>query len=431
MRFQTSLLSLFLPALILASHVDASAKKNKKDKNEQVLILSDSSTGRGDAVTLPSSSVSKSRSKPASLLVDTTNTAPAVQLKEQSILVQSIPEESQVSEKDEQTKKFEELVSNNQYKEVAELGEKMSDEKLLKCLCQVVTNLDQFKGLYEYLKQRDMVPGFLAHGDMLLVRKVIVGADLLETDDLGGRYSIYDAIALSLNEDCHERAAGLFEAARERPDWKNRFYSFVEGFFEGHPPEENSTPLKRFLALYGEEYGNKHPAIFETFCEELVGKLRLRFDNPASQKLLIDLVGQPSLLTPVAFAGGFLYRASDASRTNFIKYAYKEAVEEGLKEKYPSGSRKLWAAMVSTLPDQFSGEYPNTDEARTTALKDFKPTKQDREEQWIAANASNPQTRLRAKQLAAFIDKFGFNFPTVLWVIVAEYATVPSLLDTQ
>ena len=100
-------------------------------------------------------------------------------------LVQSVPEESQVSEKDEQIKKFEELINKKQYKEIAELGKKMNDEELLKCLCQVVTSLDHFKGLYEYLKQRNMVPGFLAHGEMVLVRKVIVETDLLETDDFG------------------------------------------------------------------------------------------------------------------------------------------------------------------------------------------------------------------------------------------------------
>ena len=103
MRFQTSLLSLFLLALVLAPYVDASAKKKNKKRirrvKKKVPILSDNSTGRGDAVTLPSSPAlkSKSKSKPASLLVDTTNTAPAVQLKDQGILVQSVPEESQVS----------------------------------------------------------------------------------------------------------------------------------------------------------------------------------------------------------------------------------------------------------------------------------------------------------------------------------------------
>ena len=161
--------------------------------------------------------------------------------------------------------------------------------------------------------------------------------------------SIYDAIALSLNEDRHERVAGLFEAAQERPTWKNEFDWFVEGFFERYPPEKDSMPLKRFLTLHGEEFSKKHPAIFKTICEELVWKLRWQLDNLASQKLLIDLVGQPSLLTPVAFARGFLYTADDTARANFIKYGYKEAIEEGLKEEYHDGGRDLWAVMVSTV----------------------------------------------------------------------------------
>ena len=87
--------------------------------------------------------------------------------------------------------------------------------------------------------------------------------------------------------------------------------------------------------------------------------------------------------------------------------------------------------MVSTFPNQFSGEYPGTDEARSIALKDFKPTKQDREEAWIVNNAQNPQTKLRMRQLAKYLNDLGINVPTVLWVIVAEYATVPTLLDTE
>ena len=70
-------------------------------------------------------------------------------------------------------------------------------------------------------------------------------------------------------------------------------------------------PLKRFFALQGEELSKKHPAIFGTICQELVWKLRRQLDNPGSQKLLIDLVGQPSLLTPATFARGFLYEADD------------------------------------------------------------------------------------------------------------------------
>ena len=346
MPFQASLLSLFLLILLFASYVDASAKKNKK---ERVPRIGDESTGRGDAVTLPLSPVLKSKPKPASVLVDTTNIAPAVQLKDQGILVQSVPEESQVSERDEQTKRFGELISKEQYEEIAELGKKMSDKELLKCLCQVVTNLDHFKGLFGYLEQRNMVPDFLAQGETVLVRKVIVETDLLETDSFFGECnSIYDAIALSFKEDRHERVAGLFEAAGERPAWKNYFSLFVKGFFKRYPPQKISMPLKRFLSLYGEEFSKKHPDIFKTLYQELVWNLRDRLDNPASRKLLIDLVGQPSLLTPIAYARG-LYRADDRDRVNFLKYGYKEATEEGLKEKFSRGGEYLWAVMVSSF----------------------------------------------------------------------------------
>ena len=98
------------------------------------------------------------------------------------MLVQSDHEESQVSERDEQTKKFEELINKKQYKEIVELGKKVSDEELLKCLCQVVTGLDHFKGLYKYLEQRNMVPGFLAHGKIAVVKRVILETDLLKIE---------------------------------------------------------------------------------------------------------------------------------------------------------------------------------------------------------------------------------------------------------
>ena len=66
---------------------------------------------------------------------------------------------------------------------------------------------------------------------------------------------------------------------------------------------------------------------------------------------------------------------------DFIEYGWKEAIEEGLKEKYPNGGRKLWNLMVSKYPDQFSGEYPSTDGALMAVLKHFKP-KQDLEQEW-------------------------------------------------
>ena len=65
-------------------------------------------------------------------------------------------------------------------------------------------------------------------------------------------------------------------------------------------------------------------------------------------------------------------------------------------------------------PTQFSGEYPSTDEARTVALKDFKPTKQDLEEEWAKRNA--PKLRMKLEMLVPDL------LPTVLLGIVSEYA---------
>ena len=139
----------------------------------------------GVPLTRASSSTLKPKTS-ALILSDTTNSAPAVQLKEQGILVESVPEENLIPEIDTLTlEKLKEFISKEQYDEVIKLADGMDKDKFLKYLCQVVTTLDQFKGLYEYLKQRDMVPGFLAHGEMVLVRKVIVETDLLETDNFG------------------------------------------------------------------------------------------------------------------------------------------------------------------------------------------------------------------------------------------------------
>jgi len=175
-------------------------------------------------------------------------------------------------------------------------------------------------------------------------------------------------------------------------------------------------PLKRFLTLHGEGPSKQHPEIFGTICGELVWKLRCQLDNPGSQKLLIDLVGQPSLLAPAAYVGRFLSVADDMDRTDFIKYGYKEAIEEGLKEEYEGeGGSELWKVMVSKYPTQFSGEYPNTDETRATALKDFKPTKQDREEAWAKEN-----TPILLAQLETLVPELPLYRD--LLSIVAEYA---------
>ena len=351
----------------------------------------------------------------ALVLRDTSNSAPAVQIGGTGTVVPNVPKKSLVpGVEDAVLKKLGALINRGKYEEVIKFADSIDRDEFLMYVCLVVTTIDHFKGLFGHLEQREMIPDFLAHGEMVLVRKVIIETDLLETKvALGWCNDIYDAIVLSLNDNRHVRVASLFEAAHGRHDWKDKFDLFVNGFLNRYPPVKVSMPLKRFFALHGEELSKKHPAIFGTICQESVWKSRRQLDNPGSQKLLIDLVGQPSLLTPVACAKGFLDYSDDASRVNFIKYGYKETIEEGLKEDYHGGGKDLWAVLASTFPSQFSGEYPDTDKARSLALKDL-PTKQDLEEEWAKRNA--PNLLMKLEMLVPDL------LPTVLLGIVSEYA---------
>ena len=81
----------------------------------------------------------------------------------------------------------------------------------------------------------------------------------------------------------------------------------------------------------------------------------------------------------------------------------------------------LWDVMVSEFPNQFSIKYPSTDEARAAALRNFKPTKQDREEEWIKGNAPIFSPKFKAKFQEADILVL---LPPVLWNIIVEYAAI-------
>ena len=184
-------------------------------------------------------------------------------------------------------------------------------------------------------------------------------------------------------------------------------------------PEKDGTSLKRFLTLRGEELNATYPFIFETLCLSLVFLLNKKLPNLSSKKFLVDLVGHPSLLTPVAFVKGFLASFGGTVQANFIKYGWRETVAEILKENYRGVERKaLWEWMVREFPSQFSGQYPLTEQARTVALKNF-PTKQDREDAWARENVPKLAPKLLKKLMELGTESL---LPSVLWHIIAEYA---------
>ena len=250
----------------------------------------------------------------------------------------------------------------------------------LSTFAPLISTLEHYKGLFDCLKRCDLLPRFFIHGSMTFVRKAIIEVNLDSyRDHFHWRY-IRSAVILSLNEGRHDRFIGLLEAIQETgPSW---FNSFMHQFFRNFVPEKNSIPLMRFLAMRGEELGEKYPRLLKTFCLTLVHYLKLWPSYPSRRALLLDLIGQPSLITPIIFTEAFFRNGNPYpnNQLDFIIYGCRETMAEGLKEAYPKGGRDLWRVLTKTFPDQFSGEYPYSDEARNAVLARFK-TKQQMEDE--------------------------------------------------
>jgi len=290
----------------------------------------------------------------------------------------------------------------------------MDNDKFLKQLCPVVKTLGHYYGLVEYFKSHKMVPSFLVHGNMKVVKEVIAEIRYCDIQGYTDGGDLETAIPLALKEEHYDRAMDLFVARQERTAEEDGidFEMFMHWFFEGIEPWEDSKSLKRFMTLQGEEFYNKHPTVYETFCQILVYRLRRKFDNPKARKLLVDLVAQPALLTPIAFVKGFLHGyVHNTDRFNLIKYGWSEAIREGLKEEYEEGGELLWKVIMSKYPSDVSINYPLSDDVLAAVLKKFK-TKGELEEEWSKENGK------------VLLEKFitlGILLKD-LWNIVAGYA---------
>ena len=187
--------------------------------------------------------------------------------------------------------------------------------------------------------------------------------------------------------------------------------------------KKDHAPLKRFLTLSSDELRDKYPIVLETLCQELVPRRRHR-SSPKSEKLLVELIRQPSLLTPAIFARGLLGRDSEFYRVQFIKYGWREAVEEGLREEYPGGGSRLWwDVMEREFSRRSHPEYPPSEEVRTAVLGHFK-TKQELENAWTRRNAPSFQEKLQ-HQLELLLSE------TIARVIVEYAATSATWLDVE
>ena len=73
---------------------------------------------------------------------------------------------------------YEALIAKKDYKGIAERGKGMTKDEFIRDLCPLITTLDHYHGLcgtYGFMEKHDLTPGFLVHGNMKLVRKIMAG----------------------------------------------------------------------------------------------------------------------------------------------------------------------------------------------------------------------------------------------------------------
>ena len=78
---------------------------------------------------------------------------------------------------------FQELIKNKEYAKIKERGSGMSDEDLSKQLFPVITTIEHYNGLKEFLESRGMVSDFYLNGNMEVVERII--AENPEYDTMG------------------------------------------------------------------------------------------------------------------------------------------------------------------------------------------------------------------------------------------------------
>ena len=212
---------------------------------------------------------------------------------------------------------FQELIKNKEYEEIVELGKSMTNEELVRQLFPVITTIEHYNGLKEFLKRRKMVSDFYLNGNMEVVEGIIAKNPEYDNRDYIHGGDLETALLSAFGQDHYStRVMDLFAARQERTakedeqskqqgGWTS-FEYFVDYFFDDLAPWEKDTmPLKRFIVNHGEEFSTKYPVVYDTFCQRLVYKLRWKLNKPKAKELMTGLVAQ-SLITPEAFAEGFL-----------------------------------------------------------------------------------------------------------------------------
>ena len=243
------------------------------------------------------------------------------------------------------------------------------------------TTLEWFKTQYKELRDGNLLPKFLARGNMKLVGRVITEFREFDSDCPIKEDHIHDAIILALNEDRHEHAINIMGAVNGKYGKESVMGLFLFYLFKKLAPEERNAPLKHFLAKNKEAFKEKLPTVFKLFHRQLIEYLSWKSENPESIKLLHGLTRQPGLLTEEDLGMGVFSHFSDVNESNvstFFTVGWKEAVATGLDDGVISQELCQFAVKKYQLD-------PSSSKAREEFLQRFQ-TKREMEKEHAKKN---------------------------------------------
>jgi len=342
---------------------------------------------------------------------------------------------------------YEKLIAKGQYKKIAKLG-KMTEEEFVQNLCPWMTTIKHYNGLVIFMVENKLIPSFLVHGSIELVRKTISG------DGVQYKYMVRDnswtkALVLSFHQENHERFIEIMTAKEYQDITSGRkvdFWICFRDFYDAIDPEENMK-FKRFLVYHGEVLNSMYPVTYKSLCKDLSYKLcggrRIDF-----APVLKDFLGQPFPFPSEIITDQLFYAYPDPDIiSEFFTVAPREAIEKDIVRIHEFFRRALeerdiepwWReSILRKFPDIDPNINPHSpppplSETLKKALANF-PTKDDLEEAWSRENEYRFKGRVSKKSKEVVLLIFSLHLlPNALENVVVDYIIPPrfSWLDVS
>ena len=298
---------------------------------------------------------------------------------------------------------------------IQNIGERMSSSRFWVILLPLITTIQQYIRMHDFLKINYVLDNFLADGSEVVVTAVIHGSKMGDALYIDSNTISY-ALRQAFNDGNFDRVICLMVALKERSKLEvggkfSELSECVSWMLFWAPKDDFGALVKRFLVLHGGELNEKHPVIHQVFCEQLGQYVRKRFNDSEAREFLTDLERQLVPLSVRDFAGGLLEYNGIFKMTFYLEGLEWRELYEALLFNDEERGETLWSIMKDGNSPKCSGDYPSSNDARKAFMSGFK-SRRELQMGWLLS------------ELATILERpeDAFNIlPSVLWLIVIEY----------